>query len=75
MNAVKKFMNNLWNFFSTLELYYNEEGYLIIKFKIKLNRDEVLRKVSYTIYIKPMFLHEWSPNFTLNADIMRVIPL
>lgn len=75
MNAIKKFMNNMWNFVSTLELYYNEGGYFIIRFKTKLDRDEVLRRGSYTIYRKSMFLHEWSPDFTLNADIIRFIPL
>lgn len=66
MNVVKKFMTSMWNFVSTPELYYNEEGYSIIKFKTKLDMDDVLRRGSYTIYRKPMFLHEWSPAFTLN---------
>lgn len=49
MNAVKKYMTNMWNFVSPLELYYNEERYFIIGFKSKQDRDEVLRSEPYTI--------------------------
>ncbi|XP_058732579.1 uncharacterized protein LOC131604108 [Vicia villosa] len=75
MNAVKKFMMNTWNFVSLPELYYNEEGYFMIKFHSQADKDAVLIRGSYTIYRKPMFLHEWTPEFQLKDDLLRVLPL
>ncbi|XP_058753184.1 uncharacterized protein LOC131626385 [Vicia villosa] len=41
MNGVRKFMLNYWNFVTLPELYYNEEGFFIIRFKSKEDRNEV----------------------------------
>lgn len=75
MNVVKKFMNNVWNFVSLPKLYYNEEVYFIILFKTKADRDIVLMRGPYTINHKHMFLHEWTPNFTLKNDVLGVLPI
>lgn len=44
MNAIRKFMKNSWNFVTLLELYCNEEGYFLIRFKSKVDRDVVFMK-------------------------------
>ncbi|XP_058783390.1 uncharacterized protein LOC131658072 [Vicia villosa] len=75
MNAVKKFMKTTWNFVSLPDLYYNEEGYFIIKLKSSEDKTEVLMRGPYTIYKKPILLHEWNPKFTLQDDILRVLPI
>jgi hypothetical protein len=75
MNDVNKFMINMWTFVSLPELYYNEEGYFIIRFKSKMDRDAVLLRGPYTIYRKPMFLHKWTLDFTLKDDLLRVLPI
>ncbi|XP_058742312.1 uncharacterized protein LOC131614775 [Vicia villosa] len=75
MNAVRKFMLNMWNFISLPELYYNNEGYFIIRFNSKSDRDMVLVRGPYTIHRKPMFLHEWKPDFKMQDDMIRTLPL
>ncbi|XP_058762303.1 uncharacterized protein LOC131635682 [Vicia villosa] len=75
MNAVKKFMATTWNFVSLPEIYYNEEGYFLIRFKTRIDRDAVLMRGPYTIFKKPILLHEWSPKFTLQDDVLRVLPI
>ncbi|XP_058763772.1 uncharacterized protein LOC131637201 [Vicia villosa] len=75
MNAVKKFMMNTWNFVTLPELYYNEEGYFIVRFKSKSDKDAVLMRGPYTIFKKPVLLHEWTPTFTLEDDVLRVLPV
>ncbi|KAI5425063.1 hypothetical protein KIW84_031022 [Lathyrus oleraceus] len=47
MNAVKKFRMNAWNFVSLPELYYNEEGYFIIRLKSKSDKDSFLVRGPY----------------------------
>ncbi|XP_058776403.1 uncharacterized protein LOC131650721 [Vicia villosa] len=75
MNAVRKFMLNMWNFISLPELYYNNEGYFIIRFNSKSDRDMVLVRGLYTIHRKPMFLHEWKADFKMLDDMIRTLPL
>src|SRR4051812_32621479 len=75
MNAVKKFMNTTWNFVSLPNLYYDEEGYFIIRFKSSEDKTKVLMRGQYTIYKKPILLHEWNPKFTHHDDILRVLPI
>ncbi|XP_058759242.1 uncharacterized protein LOC131632512 [Vicia villosa] len=75
MNDVKKFMVSAWYFVTLPELYYNEEGYFLVRFKSKDERDAVLMRGPYTIFKKPVLLHEWTPNFTLKEDVPRVLPI
>lgn len=67
MNAVKKFRMNAWNFVSLPELYYNEEGYFIIRLKSKSDKDSFLVRGPYVIYRKP--------DFTFKEDAVKVIPI
>ncbi|XP_058723328.1 uncharacterized protein LOC131595094 [Vicia villosa] len=75
MHAVKKFMSLTWNFVTLPELYYNEEGYFLVRFKTRLDRDAVLMRGPYTVFKKPILLHEWTPKFTLQDDVLRVLPI
>ncbi|XP_058774764.1 uncharacterized protein LOC131649031 [Vicia villosa] len=75
MNVVRKFMNTTWNFVSMPDLYYNEEGYFIIRFRSSEDKTAVLMRGPYTLYKKPILLHEWNPKFTLHDDVLRVLPI
>lgn len=75
MNAVKKFMEKNWNSVSLPELYYNEEGYFIVRFRNQEDREHVLAQGPYFIYGKPLFLRQWSSDFEMKEDILRVMPL
>lgn len=75
MTAVKRFMQNTWNFVALPDLSYNEEGYFIINMKSKEDKEVVLRKGPYMIYRKPMFLLERNPHFTMKEDAVRVLPI
>lgn len=75
MTTVKKFMMKTWDFAALPELYYNEEGYFIIKMRLKEDKDVVLRKGPYIIFRHPMFLQEWKPYFSLDKDVVRVMSL
>lgn len=58
MKTMKKFTMKTINFSSLPDLFYNEEGYFIIKMKSKKDKEVVLMKGPYTIFRKPIFLHE-----------------
>ncbi|XP_058768386.1 uncharacterized protein LOC131642116 [Vicia villosa] len=57
------------------EIFYNNEGYFLIRFESKEDKNTVLVRGPYMIYRKPMFLHEWTPEFKLEEDMLRVLPI
>lgn len=65
MNAVKSFINNVWNFVSMPQIYYNDEGYFIIRFQCQEDNEMVMCRGPYMIHRKPMFIHEWTADFTM----------
>ncbi|XP_058767570.1 uncharacterized protein LOC131641282 [Vicia villosa] len=75
MNAMKNYMSRMWNFVALPDMYYNDEGYFILKFKNGDDRDEVLMKGPYTFQNKPMILLEWRHDFTMAKDMLRSIPI
>jgi hypothetical protein len=75
MNGVKQFMTKMWNFVQLPYMYYNEEGYFIMRFHSYADRDKVFMNGPYTIRNMPMLLREWKPNFNLKSDMLRTIPI
>ncbi|XP_058776169.1 uncharacterized protein LOC131650479 [Vicia villosa] len=68
MHAVKNFMEKSWNFVTLPELYLNEAGYFIVRFKSYEDHNKVMEQGPYFIYGKPIFLKYWSIDFELKAD-------
>ncbi|XP_058746627.1 uncharacterized protein LOC131619555 [Vicia villosa] len=75
MNAVKKFMENSWNFIALPSLYYNDAGYFIVRFKSYDDMEKITAHGPYFIFGKPIFLKPWSPDFEITEDVLRVLPL
>ncbi|XP_058775608.1 uncharacterized protein LOC131649881 [Vicia villosa] len=75
MNGVKQFMLKFWNFVQTPELFYNDEGYFIMKFRSGEDRDLVMMKGPYTIQNMPMLLRIWHHDFCLKRDMLRTVPV
>ncbi|XP_058750187.1 uncharacterized protein LOC131623206 [Vicia villosa] len=75
MNIIKQFMMMMWNFVKPPDMYYNEEGYSILRFHSYHDKDAVLMKGPYTIRNVPMFLREWKPAFNLKNDMLRTLPI
>ncbi|XP_058762100.1 uncharacterized protein LOC131635497 [Vicia villosa] len=75
MNAMKNYMSRMWNFVALPDMFYNDEGYFILKFKNGDDRDEVLMKGPYTFQNKLMILLEWRHDFTMAKDMLRSIPI
>ncbi|XP_058776119.1 uncharacterized protein LOC131650425 [Vicia villosa] len=75
MNAMKNYMSRMWNFVALPDMFYNDEGYFILKFKNGDDRDKVLMKGPYTFQNKPVILLEWRHDFTMAKDMLRSIPI
>ncbi|CAK8530500.1 unnamed protein product [Lathyrus sativus] len=75
MNAVKNFMTKNWNFVQLPDMYYNDEGYFILRFKSFKDRDEVLLRGPYMIRNIPLLIREWRPGFKVKDEILRTLPI
>ncbi|KAH1253271.1 putative ribonuclease H protein [Glycine max] len=75
MNAVKSYMVKMWNFVKLPEMYYHDDGYFILRFNSHDDMDVVLMKGPYTIRNVPLLLKEWKPDFNLQRDMLRTLPL
>ncbi|XP_058784060.1 uncharacterized protein LOC131658825 [Vicia villosa] len=75
MNMVKNYMVKTWNFVKLPDLYYNDEGYFILKFHSHDDMDAVLMKGPYTLRNVPLLLQEWRPDFNLKRDMLRTLPI
>ncbi|KAL5134431.1 Transposon TX1 uncharacterized protein [Glycine soja] len=75
MNAMKSYMVKMWNFVKLPEMYYHDDGYFILRFNSHDGMDVVLMKGPYTIRNVPLLLKEWKPNFNLQRDMLRTLPL
>ncbi|CAJ2662985.1 unnamed protein product [Trifolium pratense] len=75
MTAVKQFMTKFWNFAKLPDMFYNEEGYFILRFHSFQDKDDVLMKGPYTIRNMPMILRDWKPDFSLKRDMLRTLPI
>lgn len=68
-------MQKFWNFVALPEMFYNEEGYFLLKFRTIEDRDSVLSKGPFTIYNMTMFLRKWVSGFCLKVDMLRTLPI
>src|SRR4051812_22432789 len=65
MNSVRNYMSRTWNFVTLPEMYYNDEGFFILRFKNGDDRDAVMMKGPYTFQNKPLVLQEWREDFSM----------
>ncbi|KAK2420095.1 hypothetical protein QL285_030882 [Trifolium repens] len=75
MSAVKQFMSKNWNFVKLPDMFYNEEGYFLLRFHSLTDKDAVVMKGPYTIRNMPMLLRDWKPDFSLKRDMLRTLPI
>ncbi|CAK8578454.1 unnamed protein product [Lathyrus sativus] len=75
MNTVKQYMMKNWNFVKLPDMFYNEEGFFILRFHSFQDKHSVIMKGSYTIHNRPMMVRDWKPDFSLNKYMLRTIPL
>ncbi|XP_058776305.1 uncharacterized protein LOC131650615 [Vicia villosa] len=75
MNALKNYMTKTWNFVQLPDMYYNDEGYFILRFRSFSDRDDVLMKGPYTYRNMPVLIREWMLEFRLKDDFLRTLPI
>ncbi|XP_021854596.1 uncharacterized protein [Spinacia oleracea] len=75
IGAVIRYIEKEWRNVSKPQVYLHDEGYFVIRFKTRNERDNVLVDGPYTFFGKPMVIKPWSANFNFQEEILRVIPV
>ncbi|CAK8531013.1 unnamed protein product [Lathyrus sativus] len=58
MHIVKHFMMKTWNYVQLPDMYYHEEWYFLLKFRLHEDIETMMMKGPYTIRNMPMILKE-----------------
>lgn len=72
---MEQYVRNVWNFVAAPKVYTHEDGYFIFRFEAVEARDQVLSSGPYSFNNRPFILRNWSIEFSLDAEVMRIIPL
>ncbi|XP_021862240.2 uncharacterized protein [Spinacia oleracea] len=75
IGAVIRFVEKDWNIFSKPQVLLHEEGYFVIKFASKKERDSILMAGPHSFFGKPVIVKPWSPEFNFQAEVLRVVPI
>ncbi|XP_019250880.1 PREDICTED: uncharacterized protein LOC109229780 [Nicotiana attenuata] len=74
-NAMKQYINLHWSHVAEPDLFYQDEGYYIIRFQTIADAQEILCAGPYSIANKPIILKPWTPDFDFTEEFPTVIPL
>lgn len=70
-----QFVYGVWQFVATPRVFMHDDGYFIFKFEIEEDKACVLQNGSYTFRNRPMILKQWSPDFQMQKEPLRVLPI
>ena len=72
--SIVRFTSAAWPSIAKPKLQQHEDGYFVILFQSREDRDTVIQNGPYTMGGKPVLLKRWTSNFNLN-DELRIAPL
>ncbi|KAH1256677.1 putative ribonuclease H protein [Glycine max] len=75
MTMLKNYMVKMWNFVTLPDMLYHDDGYFLLRFKNREDRETVMMRGPYTIRNMPIILKEWTPDFNLSKDLERTMPI
>lgn len=70
-----KFVYGVWNFVTVPHVYLHDDGYFIFRFNSEEDKNRLIQQGSYTYHNRPMILKQWEPNFQMNKELSRKIPI
>ncbi|XP_021860851.1 uncharacterized protein [Spinacia oleracea] len=73
--SVKRYMEGMWNSVTQPQVFFQDDGYFIIKFMNIEDRNQIIARGPYTFYGKPVIIKPWTTNFNFYEEVLRVIPL
>lgn len=75
MNAVKQFIMKVWDDVQMPKIFYNEDGYFLLKFKWAEECENVMLRGPYTIFNAPVILKKWTADFKFAKEDLKLVPI
>ncbi|XP_056688055.1 uncharacterized protein [Spinacia oleracea] len=75
IGAVIRYIANEWKNVSKPQVFLHDDGYFIVKFGSKKDRDAVLVAGPHTFFGRPMITKPWTASFNFKEEVLRVIPV
>lgn len=60
---------------SAIEVFYHNEGYFVIRFEDRKDKDKMLFEGPYMIANRPIIVKDWVAGFCFEKEVLREIPL
>ncbi|XP_019253837.1 PREDICTED: uncharacterized protein LOC109232524 [Nicotiana attenuata] len=70
-----KFVYGVWNAVTAPTVLLHDDGYFIFKFDSMEDKNLIMQNGPYTFNGKPMILKDWDPNFQIQNESMRIVPI
>lgn len=75
IGALERFIKAQWNFVAKPKIFYNNDGYFVVKFNTIDDGNEVIYSGPHIFNNRPMIIKAWAANFDFNEEVLRTIPL
>lgn len=75
ISYLKVFLQKHRGILGNFEIFYHNEGYFMIRFELKDEKDKMLFKGPYTIANRPIIVKEWMTDFCFEKEVLREVPL
>lgn len=73
--ALKQALHRIWKPKGNLEMYSTEEGFFMLRFSLKEDRDKILAQGLWHVFNKPFFLAMWVLGFNFEKDVFDKMPI
>ncbi|XP_019227734.1 PREDICTED: uncharacterized protein LOC109209025 [Nicotiana attenuata] len=70
-----KFVYGVWNSVTTQMIFLHDDGYFIFHFESMEDKIEIFQNGPYTFNNRPMVLKDCDPDFQIQNESMRIVPI
>ncbi|XP_056682555.1 uncharacterized protein [Spinacia oleracea] len=75
IGVVLRFFAKDWSHLSKPQVLFHEDGYFVVRFATKKERDEVICAGPHTFQGRPVIVKPWSSHFNFQNVVLRVVPI
>ncbi|XP_021847237.1 uncharacterized protein [Spinacia oleracea] len=75
IGAILRFIAKEWHQVSKPQIFLHDEGYFVIRFQSKKDKESVLVAGPHMFFGKPMMVKPWTASFNFQEEILRVVPV
>ena len=75
IGSILRFIAKEWHQVGKPQIFLHDEGYFVIRFQSKKDKESVLVAGPHMFFGKPMIVKPWTASFNFQEEILRVVPV